>query len=208
MGNISRYDKILLRKWEANLLREVNLSKKSKKLVVSNELIDEITSLWEERFDTDFNWKTTQEFINDMTYVSREFNLVADTYMTSGNNEKEDEYRKLAFSACDPISGFLLACRDIHDTTNNIDEKKRERAIKYLVDTIMLLEYYEEYYEGYSSIELKEILGEACYLLGGIFADFQDKDALSNIEALYWYQKSAENDYSLAKNMIKSLSTK
>lgn len=52
------------------------------------------------------------------------------------------------------------------------------------------------------------MLGEACYLLGGVFVDFQDKESLSNIEALYWYQKSADNGYDLAKNMVKSLNSK
>ena len=67
---------------------------------------------------------------------------------------------------------------------------------------------YGEYYIEYSSSELEKMLGEASYLLGGIFTDFEDKETLSNIEALCWYQKSVNNGYNIANEMIKSLSTK
>ena len=208
MENISKADEI-------KLIRDINALLGEPPAVTDESMHKSISEIWSAYFNTDYCWDTIQEFIDDLTCVNRGYSLIADAYKKSGNKEKEDEYRRLAFSACDPKSGLALACRNILAAANGDDEEIREKTVKYLVDTVMLIEHYKEYYinhgtyyKQYSSDELEKMLGEACYLLGGIFVDFQDKEALSNIEALYWYQKSVDNGYDLAKNMVKSLNSK
>ena len=118
-------------------------------------------------------------------------------YEKKGDSQKATENHEIAFSLGSPISGLALASKYMTGK-----EKDVNKAIEYLESTLMLVDYYRDFY---SEESIKRLLAILYLILGMLYADYDNMDALANIEAIECFKKAVENGNDAAEAELNRL---